>query len=83
MSLIYYKKELDLSWSKNCVLSEEGDNLINVTFQINCTKLYEIRVALSINDKMKVLERIRQGFKRTVSWNKYRSKIITQKKATV
>ena len=65
---------------KNCVLSEESDNLINVTFQINCTKLYELLVALAINDKMKVLERIRQGFKRTVSWNKYRSKIITQKK---
>ena len=32
----------------------------------------------SINDNVKFLENIKQGFKRTISWNKYRSKITTQ-----
>ena len=33
-----------------------------------------------INDNIKFLERLKQGFKRTVSWNKYRSAIKTQSK---
>ena len=35
-------------------------------------------VTLSINDNIKFLENIKQGFKRTTSWNKYRSEITTQ-----
>ena len=31
-----------------------------------------------INDNNKLLENIKQGFKRTISWNKYRSEITTQ-----
>ena len=33
---------------------------------------------LSKNDTIKFLENIKQGFKRTISWNKYRSEITTQ-----
>ena len=35
---------------------------------------------MSINDNIKFLENIKQGFKRTISWNKYRSEITTQTK---
>ena len=35
---------------------------------------------MSINDNIKFLENIKQGFKRTISWNKYRSEITTQPK---
>ena len=35
-------------------------------------------VTLSINNKIKFLKIIKQGFKRTISWNKYRSEITTQ-----
>ena len=42
-------------------------------FQINNAKLYVPVVTLSINDNIKYLENIKQGFKRTTSWNKYRS----------
>ena len=35
---------------------------------------------MPINDNIKFLENIKQGFKRTVSWNKYRSEITTQPK---
>ena len=34
----------------------------------------------SINDNIKFLEKIKQIFKRTISWNKYRSAITTQPK---
>ena len=34
-----------------------------------------------INDNIEFLENIKQGFKRTISWDKYRSKITTQTKS--
>ena len=46
--------------------------------QINNAKLYVQVVALSINDNVRFLENIKQGFKRSVSWKKYRPEVITQ-----
>ena len=37
-------------------------------------------VTLSINNNIKILQNIKQGFKRTISWNKYRSEIKIQPK---
>ena len=54
--------------------------LTGATFQINKAKLYVPVVTLSINDNIKFLENIKQGFKRTISWNKFRSEITTQTK---
>ena len=51
-----------------------------MTNQINNAKLYVPVVTLSINDNVKFLENIKQGFKRTIYWNKYRSEIATQTK---
>ena len=50
------------------------------TFQINNAKLYFLVVTLLINDNTKFLENIKQGFKRTISWDKYRSEITNQPK---
>ena len=85
--------ELDLTWTKNCAISEISrthevprDNpadatlTTGATFQINNTKLYVPLVALSVNDNINFLKNIKQGFKRRISWNKYRSKITTQPK---
>ena len=47
---------------------------------ITSTNLYVPIVTLSINDNIKFLENIKQGFKRTISWKKYRSEITTQTK---
>ena len=52
----------------------------SAAFQINNDKLYVLFVTLSINDKINLLENIKQGFKRTISWSKYRSEITTQRK---
>ena len=51
-----------------------------VTFQINNAKLYVPVVTFSIHDNIKLLENIKQGFKRTISWSKYRFQITTQPK---
>ena len=55
--------------------------ITGVIFQINNGKLYVPVVTLSINDNIKILENIKQGFKRTISWNKYRFEITTQPKS--
>ena len=52
----------------------------NATFQINNVKSFVPIFTLSINDNIKFLENIKQGFKKTISWNKYRSEITTQPK---
>ena len=93
LPLIICKIELYLSWSKACIVSEiwitpviAGNppnpprQTTGATFQINNAKLYISVVTLSINDNTRFLENIRQGFKRTNSWNKYRSEITTDPK---
>ena len=72
--------ELDLSLRKDCVLIEKNINIAGVNFVTTSTKLYVPIVTLSINDNIKFVENIKQGFKRTISWNKYRSEITTQPK---
>ena len=86
--MINFEIELDLSWSRECVISEISIKLrINgnpdanpptqevptiqataATFQMNNAKLYVRVVTFSINDNIKFLENIKQGFKRTISW---------------
>ena len=97
LPLINCEIELDLTWSKYCVISQvsrtfravhpnanpvEYEALTATTgalFQINNAKLYVPVATLSIND-IQFLENLKQGFKRTISWNKYRSEITIQTK---
>ena len=78
MPLINCEIELDLSWTKDCVLSELYNNITGATFQINKVKLYVPVVTLSINDNIKFIENIKQGFKKAVFWDKYRSERTAQ-----
>ena len=52
-------------------------------FQINNARSNVPDVTLSINDNIKFLENIKQGFKRATSWSKYRSEITTQPKTNI
>ena len=52
----------------------------SATFPINNAKLYVPVATLYINEKNKFLENIKQRFKVTISWNKYKSEITTQPK---
>ena len=48
------------------------------TFKITDTKLYVLVVTLSKENDTKLLEKLKSGFKRTMKWNKYRSKMTIQ-----
>ena len=45
-------------------------------FQINNAKIYVSFITLPVNDNIKFLENVKQEFKRTSSWKKYRSEIL-------
>ena len=64
-------------WS---VMIEHYNKITEANFVITSTKLYVPVVTFSINDNIKFLENIKQEFKQTISWNKYRSKITMQTK---
>ena len=59
---------------------DHHNSITGVTFQINSATLYVPVVTFSINGNIKFLENRKQGFKRTISWNKYRSEKTTQSK---
>ena len=42
-------------------------------------KRYVPVVTLSTHDNKKLLEQLKSGFKRTINWNKYESKITTER----
>ena len=65
LPLINCKIELDLTWTKDCVLIEHDDIKTGINFMITNTKLYVPAVSLSINDNIKILENIKERFKRT------------------
>ena len=48
-------------------------------FSITDTKLYVPVVTLSTQDKAKLLEQLKSGVKGTIKWNKYQSKISTER----
>ena len=47
-------------------------------FKIDSIKLYKPVVTLPINENVKLLESLKQGVKRAISCNKYRSEITAQ-----
>ena len=67
LPLINYKMELDLLWTKDCVLIQHHNNITGTNIMITSTKLYVPVVTMSINDKINFLENIKHGFKRTIS----------------
>ena len=48
------------------------------TFTITNTKTFVPVVTLSTKDKAKPLKQLESGFKRTINWNKYQSKVKQQ-----
>ena len=61
------------------MLIEEVNHIMGASFIITGSKLYVPVVTLSTNDNIKFPENIKQGFKRTIYWDKYRSEITAQK----
>ena len=72
MLLIYCEVNLELTWSKDCVITNSTGA---GKFQITETKPYVPVVTLSTQDNAKLLQQLKSGFKRTINWNKYESNI--------
>ena len=71
MPLINCEANLILTWSSSCVITNSTGA---GTFKITDTKLYVPVVTLSKQDNSKLLQQLKSGFKRVISWNKYLSK---------
>ena len=95
MPLINCEVSLILTWSENCVITSKGtreanpnvnlavariNSPTNSTFKITDTKLYVPVVTLSTEIDNKFLEQLKAEFKRTITWNKYRSEVSNQTK---
>ena len=63
-----------LTWWPTCIISSAT---WETKFKITETKLYVPVVTLSTQDNAKLLQQLKSGFKRTISWNKYESNIKT------
>ena len=79
MPLIKFKMELHFLWSTKCVISEIDRTSVHDNPHIIST-IAQVLSALSSNA---VIRNIKQGFKRTIYWNKYRSEITAQPKTTI
>ena len=89
MPLINCEAYLTLTWSETCVLTNKAtrndvpgvdtiNNPTGATFKIKNTKLYVPVVTLSAENDNKLLEKLKTGFKRTITWNKYGSEMSNQ-----
>ena len=89
--MINFEIELILTRTKNCVLADMtvkavGNNNnppaivapTGLEFQIKDTKLYVPVATLSKKNDIKLLEKLKSGFKKTIKWNKYRSQMTIQ-----
>ena len=75
MPLINCEVELILIWSAGCVIIYANVANQNPTSTITETSLYVPIVTLSIQDNAKLLPQLKSGFRRTISWNKYLTKL--------
>ena len=74
MPLINCEFELILDWSASCVIISTSNANQVPTFTITETNLYVPLVTLSVQDNSKLLPQLKNGFKRTITWNRYLTK---------
>ena len=77
--MINCKVHLELNWNNNCVRNGADANAdgndTETTFKITSTKLYAPIVTLSTKDNVNLTKQLNEGFKRSVYWNEFKSKI--------
>ena len=73
MPLINCKIKLNLTWKKECVLSNQAGA---AAFIINDTKMYIQVVHLSKEDNKDFIEQKNKDFQRSIYWNEYKTKEI-------
>ena len=72
MALINCKVHLELTWTKDCLLSNVNDD---TKFLITDAKLYVLVVTLSAKDNKNFIKQQNEGFKLSVYWNEYKSDV--------
>ena len=74
MPLVNCKVDLQLTWTKDCIISSANAaaNTV-VSFKITDTKLYVPIVTLSTKDNTNLTIQLNDGFKRTIYWNEYKA----------
>ena len=79
MPLINRNIYLELNWNNNCAIYDADANTDGndreTTFKITSTKLYVPMVTSSTKDNINLTKQLNEGFKRSVYWNEYKSKI--------
>ena len=70
---------LDLNWSKNCIILAAAVVSQGATFTKTDTKFYALLVTLSTEDNVKLLEQLKSGFKIKIKRNKYQSNLLTER----
>ena len=78
MPLIKCENNLILTWSTNCFIIDDSAGNQVATFAWAETKLCALVATLSTQDNEKLLQQLKSGFKRTINWNKYQSKVTIQ-----
>ena len=79
MPLINCEISFILTWSANSFIIDAPIATQVPTFVITDTKPYVPLVILWTQDNAKILKQL-LGFKRTINWNKYRSKVTVQER---
>ena len=75
MPLINCEISLILTWYKDCLLSSATGE---TKFKIIEAKLYASVVTLSVQDNPKLWQQLKSGFKRTIKWNEYQTKVSAE-----
>ena len=75
MLVINCEINLILTLFGNCVIAFIANANQAATLSVTDTKVFVPVVTLSTEDNEKKLQQLKSGFKRTVNWNKYQSKV--------
>ena len=75
MPLINCKIKLNLTWKKECTLSNQAGDTV---FIINDTKMYVPVVTLPKENNKDFIEQQNKGFQRSIYWNEYKTKEQTE-----
>ena len=82
MPLVNCKINLELTWHKDCIISSADAAAGQVvSFMITNTKLHVPVVTLSTKDNNNLTKQLNDGFKRSIYWNQYVSKPLTEQEA--
>ena len=69
--LINSEISLNLTWSLNCVITNSA---VEVKLTVTNTKLHVLVAALSTEDNAKLLQQLKFGFEKTISWDRHLAK---------